>query len=246
MPLISRNPDCRAATPPKPARPQKATTLTFRQRAMLPRPVSIPHSLSMPARQSFALSSGRTGSNDRGTVMSARIPSAISGEELRFRLRVIGLGQATFARRVGLSWRHVHRYLIGSISVPAFVHRVLLCEEVIFALKQLTQTTADRVGKRRMIEILNAASEPITTVVKPPKKRVRKGRKINYLAPRFLGKVTPPPDELPGPLAWQEFAARVGQAEADRLHAKLSRRRPPTIGRPTDDGPPPGRVTDPI
>ena len=83
---------------------------------------------------------------------------------------------------------------------------------------------------------------------KPPKRHraKRKPRKMNLLAPQFLRQPPPlsPDDALSAEL--DVLAQRIGQSEADALRARFARRRPAHTGRPVDDGPPTGRVTDPI
>jgi hypothetical protein len=178
--------------------------------------------------------------------MSMRIPSLITATEFARRLAEINLDQSKFARRSGLSWDAVHEYRDAKARLPACVVRCLQFEEALYALGKLAQTDAERVGKRRMVEILRRAAEPITSTQKPPKKRVRAGRRRNYLAPRYL-KLPPaqPSDPLEQPATWQQLAARIGEDEAKRLHDRLAQRRPPQPRRHRDEAPIP-RNSDPI
>jgi hypothetical protein len=165
-------------------------------------------------------------------------------------MHAVGLTQKSFARIGGISWRNVHRFLIGELPVPSFVHRILLCEEAMFALERLSRTDAPRVGKRAMLDIFAATREPITIGPAPAERR-RKSypKKRNLLAPRFLPQPDPAsiPDEPLTSATWQQLATHVGEDAARALHERLARRRPRSPGRlPSDDGEPIARVTDPL
>lgn len=179
-----------------------------------------------------------------------RVLSPLTGTELLRRLHALGIGQKTFARRNGISWRHFHRYIVGELQCPAFIHRLLLCEEAMFALARLAQTDAERCGKLQMRAILKAASEPITATSPPTKSRRKAAKRKPRNSLGSLPKILPQPTDLmqDHPL-WQELAGRIGQDAADRLHRKLSERRPRRPRRshlPTEDRPPISRTTDPI
>ena len=177
-----------------------------------------------------------------------RTRSPLTSEQLRKRLAAIGYSQMGFARYAGLSARHIRRIVSGE-TVPAFIHRLLLCEEALFALKRLSQTDAERVGKRAMLRIIEAMQEPIRAV--PPAKRRGKSypKRRNLLSKRFL----PTPsidlqiDEVDRPETWTVLASRIGQDEAQKLHQRLMARRPRSLGRPSGEAEAPiARTTDPI
>ena len=178
-----------------------------------------------------------------------RTVSPLPGPDFLRRLNSIGLGQRTFARRAGISYQQVHRYVSGKLPVPAFIHRLLLGEEMLRAATLLTRTEKTRrVSKLELRSIIKSMSEPITT---KPQKRKEKPHKFkrNFLSPRYLLVPPPPPptDELDRAETWAALASRIGPDAAAELHRKLAARRPAGPRRhPADGDPPPSRNSDPI
>jgi hypothetical protein len=179
--------------------------------------------------------------------MNYRKRSNVTHIEARDRLKATGMSHARFAHSVGYSLDAVREHLSHSTEerIPWWLERALIYEEAWHAIDLLIAAP----GKRASKYVLMAIRAKTKIGTKPPKRRTAKRgpRRRNLLAPRFL-RPAPPVDELERAETWTALASRVGVDEARRLHAKLSARRPPTLGRPSRDAEdePKSRTTDPI
>jgi hypothetical protein len=178
--------------------------------------------------------------------VAKRVLSILTPDELRRRLKVIGMSQRAFARYTRIAWPTVSEYCNAG-PIPVGVHLHLLLVEQTHALRKLRQRI-DRYH-RTIDAVLLIADEPLSASPLPPRKRKRsESGKVNLLK-KYLPKIPPgPPDPPPKP-EWMKMVEAIGYVQSpnhDAVARALLRRRPnpPRLG--PDDDEPRTRTTGPI